>query len=121
MKILVVDDDKKIRELFSEALTKHGYDVITAENGLEALGLAMADAPALILMDLDMPKMNGFAATRQIKARPETTMISSIMLTGCRLVENVRQALSAGATDIIVKSDLNMEYLLEKIRKAIHA
>lgn len=121
MKILVVDDDEMIRQLFSEALTKHGYEVITAENGLEAIGLAMSDAPDLILMDLDMPKMNGFAATRHIKARPETTMISIIMLTGFSLEENVRQALSAGATDIIVKSDLNMEYLLEKIRKTIHA
>jgi CheY-like chemotaxis protein len=80
-KILVVDDDEEILRLIEQILTHHGYEVIMARDGVEAVTTALQQQPALILLDILMPKMDGFVACNAIKTDEKTKAIPVIMLT----------------------------------------
>ena len=80
-KILVVDDDESTLHLIEHILTHHGYEVIMARDGLEAMTTARHQQPALILLDILMPKMDGFVACNTIKTDEKTKAIPVIMLT----------------------------------------
>jgi two-component system, cell cycle response regulator DivK len=79
--LLIADDEEDNRVIFSAILTHHDYAVVLAENGREALELARDHSPRLILMDLQMPVMDGWEATRQLKADPDTADIPVIAVT----------------------------------------
>lgn len=80
-KVLVVDDEKFVRELIKIKLGRTGLEVVEATNGLEGLEKAQLEHPDIILMDVMMPKMNGFDACERLKANPETAGIPVMMLT----------------------------------------
>lgn len=80
-KILVVDDSPTERLALNDVLTRNGYNVITAENGEQAIARSEADKPDLILMDVVMPNLNGYQATRQISKDPSTSHIPVVLVT----------------------------------------
>lgn len=82
LRILIVDDFRDARELLSDYLTLAGYAVLEATNGEEGVARAIAEAPALILMDLNMPVMDGWEATRRLRLDPRTRAIPIIALSG---------------------------------------
>lgn len=118
-RVLVVDDLQAMRRMIAAALQKRGYEVLHTWNGREAIKIAKAEAPAAIIMDLDMPEMDGVEATRRLQADPETARIPIIILTAHSKEERVFEALRAGAWDFLVKMDLKVDVLVERLQKAI--
>jgi CheY-like chemotaxis protein len=94
--ILIVDDHDDIREMMTLQLQKHGYAVVTASNGLEAVLATAQSAPSLILMDVNMPELDGLEATMQIRAADVGKRIPVIALTAYALPDDESRALAAG-------------------------
>ena len=113
-KILVVDDSPTERFFLQELLTKKHYIVVTAENGEEAVAKAARELPDLILMDVVMPGLNGFQATRQITKAPGTAHIPVFMCTTKDQETDRIWGVRQGARDYLVKP-INGEELLKKI------
>lgn len=115
-KILIVDDDQDFLQLLEFDLKKHGYEVIMAPDGEEGLKKAKAEKPDLILLDIKMPKMDGYTFVRRLKKEPETKGIALIVLTSYEPMKDMFQL--EGVEDYFVKS-VNMEGLVKTIEKRI--
>jgi two-component system cell cycle response regulator DivK len=116
--ILVVDDFLDNRQMYAEYLAFSGLRVEEAENGHEALQKAFAMLPDLIVMDLSLPGIDGWEATRRLKADPRTKRIPVIALTGHALAGHSKGAMDAGCDAFITKPCLP-ERLLEEVRKTL--
>lgn len=103
-KILVVDDVAPTRKLFAMRLEREGFDVIVAANGAEAVELAISELPSLILMDMGLPIMDGWAATMEIRAHYATRNIPIIAVTNYDGEANIRRCLAAGCNSVQPKS-----------------
>ena len=113
-KILLVEDNEMNRDMLSRRLQKKGYEVVTAVDGVEGVALAVSEAPALILMDMSLPVVDGWEATRQLKASPATRSIPIIALTAHAMSGDREKALGAGCDDFDTKP-VELARLLEKI------
>ena len=113
-KILLVEDNEMNRDMLSRRLIRKGYDVVMAEDGQQGVDLAGTAAPDLILMDLSLPVIDGWEATRQIKAADATKAIPVIALTAHAMVGSEAQALAAGCDDFDTKP-VDLVRLLGKI------
>ena len=114
-KILVVDDSPTERFFYTELLMKNGYNVVTAENGAEALSKAKSEQPNVILMDVVMPGQNGFQVTRTISRDPGTAHIPIIICTSKDQETDRYWGMKQGAKDYVTKP-VDPEDLLSKIR-----
>ena len=113
-KILLVEDNEMNRDMLSRRLVKRGYDVAIALDGEQGVALARAERPALILMDMSLPGMDGWEATRQLKATPETRAIPVIALTAHAMAGDREKAIAAGCDDFDTKP-VDLARLLAKI------
>ena len=113
-RILVVDDSATERHMLKDMLTKAGYDVVASENGEDAIVKARQLKPDVILMDVVMPGLNGFQATRAISRDPETKSIPVIMCTSKSQETDKIWGLRQGARDYVVKP-VDRDVLLAKI------
>ena len=113
--VLVVDDSATDTHLLSELLKKNGYTVLTATTGEEGVAKAKKEKPDLILMDIVMPGMSGFEATRSISKDPETAKIPVIICSTKGQETDKAWGLRQGAKDYLVKP-VNEEVLIEKIK-----
>ena len=102
-KILVVEDDTDNRRIVAKVLAVEGYEVIEATDGIEALAQARSQLPDMILMDLALPNMDGWEATRQLKGDPKTRSIPVVALTAFAMRGDEEQARAAGCDDYIPK------------------
>jgi CheY-like chemotaxis protein len=102
-RILVVDDFPDGRQLLTEYLQFRGFVVLTAESGTEAVEIATREVPAAILMDLRMPGMDGWEATRRLRATPATRDAMIVAVTAAALVDEVNAALDAGCDAVVAK------------------
>ena len=102
-KILIVEDILMNRRLIQDILTYHGYEVIEAENGEEAVKIAREQKPDLIIMDLQMPVMNGFEAIKILRSDPMTKDIKVIAVTSFAMAGDREKVLAAGFDDYISK------------------
>ncbi len=116
--ILAVDDEPVNLKLVQSALAPKGYKIITAKNGEEAVNLARKYKPSLILMDILMPNMDGYAACSSIKTDQSTKNIPVIMLTGLGFELNKKLAETAGADGYITKP-FNADEILDLISKTV--
>ena len=117
-RILVADDDEMNRRLFQRLLTAQGHEVFPAEDGQQALERAFADKPDVILLDVMMPKVNGFEVCRRLKAAPATAPIPILMITGSEEREVRIRGMAAGADDFLTKP-IDQEELLLRVRNAV--
>jgi len=113
-KILLVEDNEMNRDMLSRRLTRRGYEIVMAVDGEQGIAMAASEAPALILMDMSLPGVDGWEATRQIKAAPATSGIPVIALTAHAMEGDREKALAAGVDDFDTKP-VEMERLLGKI------
>lgn len=111
-KILVVDDEDHIRRILKFQLEKHGYRVVLAENGEVALELVRRESPDLILLDLMMPRIDGFETCRRIRQNFQTSQIPVIILTAKSELPDKIKGLQDGANDYLIKPYSNEELLL---------
>ena len=102
-KILVVEDNEQNRILMRQILTHHGYEVLEAMDGLTGLEMARAHMPALILLDIQMPVMNGFAVIRELRNNPELRKIKAIAVTSFAMKGDREKALQAGFDEYVTK------------------
>ncbi len=115
-KILLVEDNEMNRDMLSRRLERKGFEVIIAVDGQQGVDLAGSESPALILMDLSLPVIDGWEATRQIKANPATQNIPVIALTAHAMASDEAKAREAGCDDYDTKP-VDLKRLLEKIGK----
>lgn len=117
-RILIVDDSRTVQMMTTMLLTRGPYAVATAADGEEGVRKALADPPDLILMDVVMPKMDGFEACRRLRREAATQRVPIIMMTTRGEAGNVERGYASGCTDYITKPVDNVE-LLAKVRDCI--
>ena len=113
-KILLVEDNEMNRDMLSRRLERKGYQVVMAVDGGAGVQMASSEKPDLILMDMSLPVLNGWEATRQIKANPETKAIPVIALTAHAMATDREKALQAGCEDYDTKP-IELPRLIGKI------
>lgn len=113
-KILLVEDNEMNRDMLSRRLKKRGFDIAMAIDGQEGLEMANAENPALILLDMSLPKVDGWEVARQLKADATTSGIPIIALTSHAMAGDRQKALAAGCDEYDTKP-VEMKRLLEKI------
>lgn len=114
-RILLVEDNELNRDMLSRRLSRNGFEVIVAVNGQEGVDLALSGKPDLILMDMSLPVLDGWEATRRVKANPDTAAIPVIALTAHAMAQDREEAMAAGCDDFDTKP-VDLPRLLEKIR-----
>jgi two-component system cell cycle response regulator DivK len=115
-RILVVEDQEDNRQILRDLLGSIGYQMVEAENGEDAVTMAAAEQPDLILMDIQLPLLDGYEATRRIKANPALTAIPIIAITSYALSGDEEKARAAGCDDYVTKP-YSPRKLLAKIRE----
>ena len=118
-KILFIEDEAALQEAFGGFLRQAGYEVINALDGEIGLRLAEAEKPDLILLDLVLPKYNGFEVLEKLKASKKTKNIPVIVLTNMEKMEDVDKAIELGAKTYLVKTQYELGEVIEKIKKLI--
>lgn len=120
-KILIAEDEQDMREALFTILAAQGYEVIAAANGEEALEMALAEHPDLILLDIRMPKKNGQEVLEAVKADEWGKDAMVVMLTAFNDMDTVSTMLDLGAYDYLVKSDWELQDIVKKVNEKLAA
>lgn len=118
-KILIVEDDPPLRNALREKLSDAGLRILEAKNGEEGLSLALSEHPALILLDILMPKMDGMEMLKKVRADELGKRIPVIILTNLSENGEVAQAMEHEVFDYFIKSDIKIEEVVEKVRERL--
>lgn len=118
-KILVIEDDRSLQNALVEIVGQEGFESESALDGEEGLAKIKTFKPDLILLDIILPKKDGFEVLAEIKKDEAIKNIPVLILTNLEEVDNVQKALDLGATNYMVKSDFSLKDVVEKIRAAI--
>ncbi len=116
--ILFIEDESTIHKTFSDTLEKEEYEIISALDGEIGLRLAKEKSPNLILLDLVLPKMDGFEVLKALKADETTKDIPVIVLTNLEQMEDIQKAIDLGARTYLVKSNYDLKEVVDMIKKA---
>src|SRR5574344_1880894 len=115
-KIMLVEDDKSLREIYSIRLVAEGYNIVSAGDGEEALGLAVQEKPDLIISDVMMPKISGFDMLDILRSTPETKDLKIIMMTALSSEDQRARGETLGTNRYLVKSQVG----IEDVVRAVH-
>ena len=115
MKILIVEDNEMNLDMLSRRLARLGFEIVSARDGQQGVEAAARERPDVILMDMSLPVIDGWEATRRVKAAPETASIPVIALTAHAMAEDRDRALASGCDDYDTKP-IDLTRLLAKIR-----
>lgn len=118
-KILVVDDELYLREFYEELLIHEGYNVITAQNGQEALDLTAKEHPDLIILDIMMPLKDGNEVLRELSENEQTNKIPVIVLTNVGNLDNMDNAKNFSAFRFFIKSNISPEEIIIAVKEAL--
>lgn len=118
-KILIIEDEPSLQKTLKEILHEEKFDVVSALDGEEGLQAAHAEKPNLILLDLILPRKDGFEVLRELKSDEATKSIPIIVLTNLEGLEDVGRALELGATTYLVKANYELEDIIKKIKEAL--
>ena len=114
-RVLLAEDDRFLRRAAETRLRQHGLEVLTAVDGEEALRLARSEPLDLILLDVVMPKLEGFEVLRLLKEDPATARIPVIVLSNLGQERDVSQAMALGAVAFLVKAHLSLQDLVDRV------
>lgn len=118
-KILFIEDEADLQKTFREFLEKKGFKIISALNGEDGFNLAKTQSPDLILLDLILPKMDGFQVLKELKETEDTKNIPVIVLTNLERIDDIDKALFSGATNYLIKANYSLEELTTKIKQVL--
>ncbi|MBI3120091.1 MAG: response regulator [Candidatus Kerfeldbacteria bacterium] len=118
-KILLIEDDTMLCGMYSAKFGREGYDVHTADNGSDGVRLAREIKPDIILLDIIMPKMDGFAALKELRKKEETKNIPVILLTNLGQDKDIEKGKKLGADDYFIKANHTPAEIVEKVREMI--
>lgn len=116
-KILLAEDDEMISSMYKTKFEQAGFEVLLADNGLDGLQLALSSKPDLILLDIIMPQLDGFAVLERLKMNNKTKNIPVFLLTNLGTEEDVKKGEELGAKDYLVKANLTPAEILDKVKK----
>lgn len=119
--ILLVDDDQFITVAYKDGLERAGYDVVIAHNGEEALDILKVNKPNIILLDLIMPKMNGFELLQALKEDGELKNIPVLVLTNLSQESDEAEARTYGIVDFMVKADISLKDLINRLSQLLRS
>lgn len=118
-KILLVEDETALQETMTEYLTDEKFEVLSALDGQAGLEMAQKNLPDLILLDVILPKMDGFQVLEGIKKDDRTKNIPVILLTNLESMENIQKAFENGASAYLIKADFKLEDVVKKIKETL--
>ncbi|MBL7155035.1 MAG: response regulator [Candidatus Portnoybacteria bacterium] len=118
-KILIIEDEKFLLEMYQSRFEKEGYRVFTAINGQPGLELAQKEKPDLIILDILMPEMDGYEVIKKLKENSQTEKIPILVLSNLGQPEEINQGLKLGADDYIIKTDLTPSELINKVERML--
>ena len=119
-KILVVEDDAVLQTALSDYLVSENFEVARASDGEEGIALAKSEKPDLVLLDIVLPKKDGYEVLRELKAAEETHRTPIVLLTNLGNISDVEKALELGATTYLVKADYKLEEVTAKIKEILN-
>jgi DNA-binding response OmpR family regulator len=117
--ILLVEDDVFLVEIYQKKFEMEGFKVMVATNGEKGLADAQKKKPDVVLLDILLPKLDGFAVLDKLKADPETKKIPVILLTNLGQKDDVERGLAAGAEDYLIKTHFKPSEVVDKVRKVL--
>ena len=120
IKILLIEDDPLLLNMYAAKFELENFNVVTAEDGEKGLKLATSISPDIILLDILLPKINGFEVLKLLKENEEVKNIPVILLTNLSQKDEVKQGLSLGAEDYLIKAHFMPSEVVEKIKKIIN-
>lgn len=118
-KILYIEDEATLQKTLGEALKQEGFDMLFALDGESGLRLAKKEKPDIILLDLIIPKKNGFEVLKELKANSETAKIPVIITTNLENPIEIEKVIALGATTYLVKANYSLGEMVEKIKQAL--
>ena len=118
-KILLAEDDKFLSTAMGDKLIREGFAVLRASNGIDAVALAKAERPDLVLLDIIMPQKTGFEVLSELRLDPSTRHIPVMVLSNLGQEVDIKKARDLGAIDYLVKSDVEMKVVVAKIKEAL--
>ena len=118
-KILIVEDDLVLQKLLSEYLAGEGFEVKTADDGEVGTEMALSENPDLILLDIILPKRNGYEVLKEVKSNIHTKDVPVVLLTNLDSINDVEKALALGASTYLVKADYKLEEVGKKIKETL--
>ncbi len=118
-KVLLVEDDRDLIEMYETKFKMEGFEVIKAENGVNALELVKKEKPVIILLDIVMPELDGFQVLRSLRADPETKGVPVILLTNLSQEADIKKGVELGAADYLVKANFTPNEVVAKARKVL--
>jgi DNA-binding response OmpR family regulator len=119
-KILIIEDDLVLQKSLKEYLSSEGFEIECASDGEEGIQKAIAEKPDLILLDIILPKKDGYEVLQEVKANPEISHIPVVLLTNLDGITDVEKALELGATTYLVKADYKLEEVTEKVKEILN-
>lgn len=118
-KILVVEDEATLQKALTTILSQEGFDVHSCMDGENGYKTALSSAPDLILLDLILPKMDGFEVLKKLKKEDKTRDIPIVILTNLGSVNDIQKALDLGATTYLVKTDYDLSDVVDKVKQIL--
>lgn len=118
-KILIIEDDPILQKAIQEYLISDGFKSLIASDGEEGIKMARSEVPDLILLDIILPKKNGFEVIKEVKEDLKTKNIPVILLTNLGSLSDIEKALELGASTYLVKSDYGLEEISQKIKETL--
>ncbi len=119
-KILIIEDDSILQKALLEFLTAEGFETMSALDGEEGVKIGKEKKPDLILLDIVLPKMDGYEVLKAMKADENTKKIPIILLTNLGSLNDVQKALDLGATTYLIKADYKLEEVTKKIKEVLN-
>ena len=117
MKVLIAEDDEFLLKVYRMTLEQEEFDVVIAEDGEEALEQAKKEKPDLILLDILMPKKDGFDVLKELKENKDLKDIPVIILSNLGQEADIEKGKALGAVDYIIKGDVDIENVIQKVKK----
>jgi DNA-binding response OmpR family regulator len=118
-KVLVAEDDQFLKKIYESKFAKAGFEVKVAGDGVEALSILQSFQPHIILLDVIMPKKDGFDTLKELRANAKWQKIPILILSNLGQLEDKKKALALGATDYLVKSEMPIQELIQMVESKI--